>query len=151
MAIRRSVFQVTGLFDDAVGRVGNLPAGCDETELCIRLVQRMPGAEVVYAPAAAVDHFVPRARQTLGYFSRRCFHEGRSKRKVSLLRGAAPALSVERDYVYAVLPRGVMRGLRPRTILGSGGGLLKSATIVWGLAATVSGFAYELLLTRRGQ
>ena len=44
MSMRRSVFDVVGTFDERIGRIGRVPLGCDETELCIRLAQTIPGA-----------------------------------------------------------------------------------------------------------
>jgi hypothetical protein len=138
MAVRRSVFAAVGGFSEVVGRVGALPVGCEETEFCIRTARTDPGARVVLEPDAYVDHFVPSARQTLKYFVRRCYHEGRSKRAVAQLSGPRAALATERRYVRAVLPAGVLRGLadgvrRPRA-------LLKSGAILLGLAATTAGF-----------
>jgi GT2 family glycosyltransferase len=139
MAVRRTVFAAVGGFSETMGRVGTLPAGCEETEFCIRAARIRPGDRVMLEPSAHVDHFVPVARQTLGYFVRRCYHEGRSKYAVAQLGGHQAALSTERRYIRAVLPAGVLRGIgqsvrRPHA-------LLRSAAIVIGLAATVTGFA----------
>jgi GT2 family glycosyltransferase len=139
MAVRRSLFPDVGGFSEVVGRVGTLPVGCEETEFCIRTARRRAGAKVMLEPGATVDHFVPAARQTLGYFVRRCYHEGRSKRAVARLGGRQAALAAERRYVRAVLPAGVLRGIaesarRPAS-------LLRSSAIVLGLAATMAGYA----------
>ncbi|MFB9359744.1 glycosyltransferase family 2 protein [Actinoplanes nipponensis] len=138
MAVRRSVFAAVGGFSDAVGRVGALPVGCEETEFCIRAASRRPESRVVLEPDAYVDHFVPVARQTLSYFVRRCYHEGRSKRAVARLTTTQAALAAERRYVRAVLPAGVLRGIggsvrHPRKFLQAG-------AIVVGLSATVTGY-----------
>jgi GT2 family glycosyltransferase len=138
MAVRRSVFAAVGGFSEVVGRVGALPVGCEETEFCIRTAKSEPGTRVVLEPDAYVDHFVPSARQTVGYFVRRCYHEGRSKRAVARLSSHQAALETERRYVRSVLPSGVLRGFadgfrQPRA-------LLRSGAILLGLSATVAGF-----------
>jgi GT2 family glycosyltransferase len=138
MAVRRSIFAEVGGFSEVVGRVGTLPVGCEETEFCIRTARTSPGARIVLEPDAYVDHLVPAARQTLGYFLRRCYHEGRSKRAVARLSGAQAALEAERRYVRAVLPTGVLRGMAQAVRRPSG--LLRSGAIVLGLSATVTGF-----------
>ncbi|MET0414407.1 MAG: glycosyltransferase family 2 protein, partial [Actinoplanes sp.] len=113
MAIRRSSFDAVGGFSRLMGRVGTLPVGCEETEFCIRLTKASPDARVMFDPGAAVDHFVPRQRQTVKYFLSRCYHEGRSKAAVARLGGTKTALSAERHYVRSVLPRAVLRSLNP--------------------------------------
>jgi GT2 family glycosyltransferase len=139
MAVRRSLFPDVGGFSEAVGRVGTLPVGCEETEFCIRTARQRAGAKVVLEPGATVDHLVPASRQTLGYFVSRCYHEGRSKRAVARLSDRRAALSAERRYVRAVLPAGVLRGVaqsarRPAS-------LLRAGAIVLGLSATLAGYA----------
>ena len=54
MSFRREVFAQIGGFRDEIGRVGARPSGCDETELCIRLGQRLPHALLLYSPCARV-------------------------------------------------------------------------------------------------
>jgi GT2 family glycosyltransferase len=145
MAIRRSVLHTVGGFSQVVGRVGALPVGCEETELCIRLVQTMPHLNVVFDPRAAVDHLVPSQRQNLRYFVRRCFYEGCSKRAVAKLRGNARALSAERTYVRKVLPAAMLRGVSPARLRHDPAELLRAGTVALGLASTVCGFAYAAL------
>jgi hypothetical protein len=86
-----------------------------------------------------VDHLVPSQRQTLHYFIRRCYHEGRSKAAVARLGGTRSALSAERRYVRSTLPRafalGVLDGVR-----GDVSGPLRSSALVAGLSATIAGF-----------
>jgi GT2 family glycosyltransferase len=141
MAMRRSALVGAGGFSAAVGRVGALPVGCEETELCIRMTERLPDVQVIFDPSAAVDHLVPLQRQSLRYFVRRCFHEGRSKRAVARLRGSAAALSAERDYVRLVLPAAVRRGVTPSVLVRDPMEFVKALTVLVGLAATTLGFA----------
>src|SRR5437870_12619098 len=48
MSFRRAVFAAVGGFHPAIGRVGTLPLGCEETELCIRVHQRWPQRVILY-------------------------------------------------------------------------------------------------------
>jgi hypothetical protein len=149
MAVRREAFTAAGLFSTAMGRVGTLPAGCEETEFCIRVTARIPDATIVYEPAGMVDHLVPSQRQTIKYFLRRCYHEGRSKAVVAHLGGARSALAAERRYLRSTLPRafalGVLDGVR-----GDAAGPLRSSALVAGLSAAVAGFVTGRIgITRR--
>jgi GT2 family glycosyltransferase len=81
MSFRREVFARIGGFSDQIGRVGVRPSGCDETELCIRLGQRLPHALLLYTPRARVQHYVPAVRARWAYFSARCLLEGRGRRQ----------------------------------------------------------------------
>jgi hypothetical protein len=106
MAIRRIGFDLVGGFSTGVGRLGTVPVGCEETEWCIRLKQASPESRVVRQTAAVVDHFVPRSRQTVKYFVRRCYHEGRSKAWLAGTVGASDSLKSERSYVLKALTAG---------------------------------------------
>jgi GT2 family glycosyltransferase len=147
MAVRRTVFGDVGGFSDAIGRVGTKPVGCEETEFCIRVAGRDGGNKVIFDPFSAVDHHVPAARQTMKYFVRRCYHEGRSKRIVALLRGTEAGLSSERAYVRVTLPSAVIGGIAGAWRRPSG--LAKAAVVIIGLGSTVLGYGVESL--RRGQ
>ncbi|GAA2469378.1 glycosyltransferase family 2 protein [Winogradskya humida] len=140
MAIRRTALLSAGGFTSEVGRVGALPVGCEETEFCIRLSEQHPELAVIFTPDAAVDHFVPVERQTLRYFLRRCFHEGRSKRAVARLRGKAQALSAEKHYVKVTLPAALARGISPRSILREPASPARACAVLAGLTATVWGY-----------
>jgi GT2 family glycosyltransferase len=150
MSFRRGALEDAGRFDPALGRVGRVPAGCEETELCIRLRQRRPDGVVLYEPAAGVRHRVASDRGTWSYFRRRCFSEGRSKAVVARLVGAGAALSAERAYTRRVLPRGIWRGLADAPARRDLGGLLRSGAIVVGLLTTASGYlSCRAAMTRR--
>jgi len=141
MAVRRTVFGKVGGFSDAIGRVGTKPVGCEETEFCIRVAAQGDGYRVLFDPFAAVDHYVPAVRQTMKYFVQRCYHEGRSKRIVSLLQGSEAGLSSERQYVRKVLPAAVVGGVAGAVRRPAG--LLRAAVVVVGLSSTVLGYAVE--------
>jgi glycosyltransferase involved in cell wall biosynthesis len=140
MSFRRDVFDVVGGFNEGVGRVGSVPLGCEETELCIRAGSRWPGRTFLYEPEARVEHKVPGDRGRWSYFRARCYGEGLSKAAVSRLTGATRGLQSERAYVRRTLPRGVVRGLKD----GFGAdrhGLRRAGAITLGLAATTAGYA----------
>lgn len=140
MAFRRDAVLAVGGFDSRIGRVGRLPTGGEETELCLRLRAEHPDAVVMHAPAARVRHRVPRSRASLAYVARRCYQEGRSKALIARLAGSEAALSSERRYVVRVLSAGAVRGLRD-VLHGDLAGLARSVVIGIGLALTTAGFA----------
>jgi GT2 family glycosyltransferase len=139
MSIRRAVFDVVGGFAQGLGRVRSRPAGCEETELCIRAQARMQNGRFVYEPAAVVHHRVGVERQTWSYFRSRCFAEGRSKAVVAGLVGTGPGLAAERTYVRRVLPRGVLTGLRD-SLHGDSTGLVRAGWIVAGVSFANVGY-----------
>ncbi len=133
MSVRRDVLATVGGFDQRVGRVDTVPMGAEETEMYIRARAAHPGQVVVFDPAARVDHRVGPERATWGYFTSRCYGEGRSKAIVAQLNGTDAALSTERDYVRRTLPVAFSRGLfssDPRMAVAVG----------LGLAATGAGY-----------
>ena len=125
MSFRRDVFAQVGGFSDGLGRIGSTPLGCEETELCIRLRQRMPEARIVFEPAARVTHHIGEARTGWRYLLRRCWAEGLSKAAISRMVGREDALSAERAYLTRVLPAAVAWQLaaaargRPRALAGA--------------------------------
>ena len=140
MSIRRDVLEAVGGFRTQLGRVGTIPVGCEETDLCIRAQSRSPGATVLYDPAAVVVHEVPAARASSRYYLSRCLAEGRSKATLARMVGAQDALSSEQAYVRMTLRAGVGRGLRD-ALAGEVGGLARAIAIVLGLLATATGYA----------
>jgi len=146
MSLRRAAFEMVGGFSSAVGRVGKTPLGCEETELCIRLVQHNPDATLIYDPDMRVQHHVSADRTRRKYFIRRCYNEGLSKAIVAQLVGTVDGLGSERSYATRILPLGVMRGLgqlvRPAASAGGrSGAAQRSAMIIIGLFVTASGYA----------
>jgi glycosyltransferase involved in cell wall biosynthesis len=135
MSFRRAPLLEVGGFSHDLGRVGTLPVGCEETDLSIRVHQRWPEAEILYDPAAAVEHVVPPARGKVGYFLDRCRAEGRSKAVLSGMVGSQDGLSSERSYVRRTLPSGFFRDLG-EAARGDFAGFGRAAMIVVGLAAT---------------
>jgi glycosyltransferase involved in cell wall biosynthesis/GT2 family glycosyltransferase len=148
MSFRRGALAEVGGFRHELGRVGTIPAGCEETDLCIRIGKRWPGGRVVYDPAAAVDHFVPATRAAVGYFTSRCRAEGRSKAILAGLVGSDSGLEAERSYVRRTLPVGVARGFGD-LFRGKPGGIARAAMIVTGLLTTTAGYAWAAPERRR--
>jgi glycosyltransferase involved in cell wall biosynthesis/GT2 family glycosyltransferase len=139
MSFRREALAEVGAFRHELGRVGTIPAGCEETDLCIRVGKRWPEAQILYDPAAAVDHFVPAGRGTREYFTSRCRGEGRSKAVLAGLVGSESGLEAERTYTSRTLPLGVLRGIAD-ALRGDLSGLARAAMIVTGLTTTTVGY-----------
>jgi GT2 family glycosyltransferase len=142
MSVRRSVVERVGGFRTGIGREGAGAAGCEETELCIRIRQQLPGARVWYEPAAVVRHRVPASRATWKYFRARCVAEGRSKARVARSVGPVDALASERDYVRRALPSAVVDDLST-TLAGDSAGIRRAGAIVVGTLLTVLGYVLE--------
>jgi GT2 family glycosyltransferase len=141
MSFRRSTFCRAGLFNENLGRIGTVPAGCEETEFCIRVRATSPDAVLLYDPSLEVRHTVPPSRASWRYFCNRCWSEGMSKATVSHLVGAGPALETERGYVRAILTRGLAAAARD-TSGGPGGRAGRVAALVSGVALAGIGYAY---------
>ena len=105
MAIRREVFTAVGGFAPGIGRIGKVPLGCEETELCIRYTAAHPDQRFVLTRKAIVHHLVPPSRRSWHYFRTRCWAEGLSKAAVSSLVGAKSGLASARQHVMRSLPR----------------------------------------------
>lgn len=140
--VRTAVAEVGG-FRSGIGRSvqgrKSRPLGCEETEFCIRLSQRKPGAVMLYQPAAVIGHKVSRQRESFRYFRSRCFAEGLSKALVTQFVGTQDGLASERAHAFKTLPLGVLRGVGS-FLRGDVGGLGKAAAIVIGLAWTTWGY-----------
>lgn len=148
-SFRREAFAVAGGFAEGIGRsFHRRPLGCEETEFCIRLRQRSPGAELVYDPDAVIWHRVPPERARFAYFRRRCYAEGLSKALVTRSVGVHDGLASERVHALRTLPRGVRRGL-VQAVRGEPAGLRRAAAITVGLAWTAWGYAVGTATVRR--
>ena len=139
MSFRREPLVEVGGFRHELGRIGKIPAGCEETDLCIRIGKRYPQGTILYDPAATVEHFVPAERGRFSYFSSRCRGEGRSKAILAGLVGSDSGLSAERSYVRRTLPLGFLRGLGD-AVRGDFGGLKRAAMLPFGLFETTAGY-----------
>ncbi len=139
MSIRRDAMVEVGGLRQQFSRIEKNAAGAEETDLCIRLTRRWPDGLILFDPEAAVEHYVPAERTTLGYYRSRCFAEGRSKAALARMVGVDSGLSEERSYVRRTLPLGVLRNLR-QAISGDPAGASRAAMIAWGLMVTVAGY-----------
>jgi hypothetical protein len=151
MSFRRTVFDSVGGFLTGLGRVDLVPAGCEETEFCIRLSRRLPAGKLWFDPGASVRHSVPAVRATWSYFRSRCYMEGRSKARVARLVGASRGLKSERSYIVKTLPGGVVEAVTQQ-FRGDVAGLARACAIVAGLAITSAGYlvgTVELWTIRR--
>ncbi len=140
MSFRRSVLEEVGGFRVDLGRVGDRPLGCEETELCIRAGAGHPDGWLRYDPSVSVRHHVAARRGTWRYFVSRCWSEGLSKAAVSRLRGAASALESERRYVWSVLPRGIGSAVGSAVESRDPAALRRGGAIVVGLGTTTAGY-----------
>jgi hypothetical protein len=150
MALARQIFLEVGGFQEGMGRIGTYPAGCEETELCIRAGQRWPEGKLLYEPQARVRHLIPPSRASLRYFLSRCYAEGLSKAQVARLVGRENGLSSERSYALRTLPQGILHGLADLVLRFDASGLARAVAILAGLAWTTAGFVNGSL-TRRIQ
>jgi glycosyltransferase involved in cell wall biosynthesis len=163
MAVRASVLREVGGFREGGGEgavdapseirsrgvvraAGNIP---DDTDLAIRVKQRLPETTWLYQPSARVLHSVTRERTTLGYFLRRCYEEGVGKANLSRYVGSGEGLSSERLHVAKVLPAGILRGFRD-LFRGDATGPLRSGAILLGLGTVIAGFLAGHLALERG-
>jgi len=140
MSFRREVFAVIGGFRNGIGRIGIRPVGCEETELCIRALQRWPRGILRYEPRARVRHRVPQQRARFGYFRARCFAEGLSKALVTKYVGSRDGLATERSYVMRTLPRGIVRSIRRALLHADAAAAMQAVAIVIGLVVTGAGY-----------
>ena len=138
MSFRRLALERAGGFRHEMSRIGKYPTGGEETDLCIRVQEHWP-ASILFEPGVRVDHFVPAARATTGYFRTRCIAEGRSKAVLSHLVGGGSGLESERTYVRRTLPLGALRGIGS-ALRGDWSGARRAGFILFGLAATTAGY-----------
>lgn len=138
MAMRRKVFSSVGGFTSGIGRIGKIPLGCEETELCIRYTKSYVDERFVLARSAVVHHRVPASRLTWHYFWTRCWAEGVSKAAVASLVGAQTGLASERRHVMRSLPLEVGQSLRSMT-RNPRAGFVRAVLIFAGTALAVGG------------
>jgi len=148
MSFRTQELRQIGGFRDGIGRIGAVPLGCEETEVCIRMARRCPGCQIRFEPSARVHHYVPRERATRRYLLRRCWAEGLSKARVAALAGRSSALADERGYVTRTLPKAVAQALGEAASGLHGAPLGRAGAVIIGLATTTAGFVVGHLAWR---
>jgi len=148
MSIRRRVFDEVGGFTSGIGRIGKVPLGCEETELCIRYTAVHPDQRFVLTHDAVVHHLVPASRLTWHYFWTRCWAEGLSKAAVSSLVGTKSGLASERAHVLRSLPKEIASTIRalPRAPRAAA---TRLALILVGTAVAAAGLLRGSLALRR--
>lgn len=139
MAIAREAFGLAGGFSERMGRTGELPTGCEETELGIRIRRVLPDRPMLRDTSAVVDHVVPPTRANPRYFVRRCWNEGRSKAALSRIAGTGQALSSERKHAARLVTSGPLRHLAAAG-RGDLAGLARAWWCLAGLAVTAAGY-----------
>lgn len=140
MSFRREIIELVGGFRSGIGRVGTRPVGCEETEFCIRVCQRIPGSVFVFEPRAQIRHHVPTDRATWRYFRQRCYAEGRSKALVSRFVGTTDGLASEWKYTLGALPRAIARAAAAAVVHRNRSDVGRAVAIVSGLFITSTGY-----------
>jgi GT2 family glycosyltransferase len=140
MCFRRSVFETVGGFRSEMGRINKKPLGCEETELCIRALQKWPKSKLIYEPLALIYHDTPADRTTWTYFASRCFAEGLSKAIVTKYVGSKDGLSSERSYISHILPDGIASAVSATLFHKDWSGVSRAAAILLGVAVTGAGY-----------
>jgi glycosyltransferase involved in cell wall biosynthesis len=145
MSFRREALTKLNGFRVGIGRVGALPIGCEETELCLRLRQHWPDKRIMYVPTARVRHRVPPKRASCVYFIRRCLGEGISKAVLTRTHGSRGALETERAYLRRILRRASSRYVGD-VLRGDPSGARRLGTMALGVAAAAIGYGSGRLL-----
>ena len=147
MAFRAELFRRAGAFNPAIGRLGSLPLGCEETEFCLRAARAVPGSRIALVRGAEIDHHVPATRATVRYLLRRCYFEGISKALVRRLADRR-SLDTERAYLRQALPARVAASFRQaaRGHVAEGVGLITA--VVGAVGAAASGYVVGMIVFR---
>jgi GT2 family glycosyltransferase len=148
MAFRADLFRSVGMFNPAIGRLGAVPLGCEETEFCLRAARAMPRARIALIGGAEIDHRVPAARASASYLLRRCYFEGISKALVRRL-GDRRSLDTERAYLRHALPARLRasahRALTHREVADAVG---QCSAVVGSVGAAAAGYLVGLVAFR---
>ncbi|MGW0035575.1 glycosyltransferase family 2 protein [Gordonia sp. NPDC003376] len=140
MAVRRLELEKIGGFTDRLGRVDDLPVGCEETLMGIELHRTFPGGQILRTTGLAVDHTVSPSRETVRYFLSRCRHEGRSKATLRHIAGSGDAFSAEATYLVRTIGSGVGRYLG-QLVRGDLTAVARLVLMLTGVVFTVVGTA----------
>jgi glycosyltransferase involved in cell wall biosynthesis len=151
MSFRRESLAAVGGFADELGRIGRVPLGCEETELCIRLQQLQPTGRLLYDPQLDVRHRVSADRQQFAYFRARCRAEGISKAVVTENVGRGDGLASERSYVAHVLPRALLREFRLAIRTRDLSALARAGAICVGVSCAAAGYVRGRFVANSGK
>jgi glucosyl-dolichyl phosphate glucuronosyltransferase len=139
---QRDIFRRFGGFNLGLGRMADGLAGCEETELCLRVRGQSPELRFVHDPSAVIYHRVPCDRQRIRYLLSRCSAEGHSKATllaISYREGTHP-LAREVSYLTRTVPSGIATSIS-QFLRGDGWALARAAVLIVAVLSTV--FAYE--------
>jgi hypothetical protein len=139
MSIRREIFEALGGFRSDFGKVKLRPRP-EDTDICIRALQRWPQCQWLYNPYARVQHKVRDSRAGWQYFLSRCYAEGIGKAELSKLVGMKDGISAELRYTFTVLPRGVIGGIINALLGREPAGIRRAGVIIAGLLVTIAGY-----------
>lgn len=138
MAFRRGALTLAGLFDEEMGRVGTNAAGDEETELCVRIKQVFPNAELTHSDGMRVRHQIDAHRARLAYFIKRCWAEGRSKARMAKMHPGS--LSSESHHLFSVLPRSFLGHIAAQLAGRDASGLAKAGALALGTGLVVGSY-----------
>ena len=144
MSFRKSVFEKVGYFSSEVGRFGKKLLACEETELSIRALGKIPNSKIVYDPLAVVYHRVDKHRASLTYVWARSFYEGVSKALISFKSNSSTILSTEDSYLRYLLKSAIPSRLKRIYRFEN---LCQLLTLFLSISAVLAGF----LLSRFGR
>ena len=139
MSIRREVFEAIDGFGLGFGKTG-ARSRPEDTDLCIRALQKFPQGTWLYKPEIKIFHKVPRNRARWGYFVWRCYNEGVGKADLGARVGVQDSTHTERQYALRALPPGVARGVADTLLRGDLSGVTRSGAIVTGFTLTALGY-----------
>jgi len=114
MAFKYYIFHQVGFFRSEIGRTGKTMGVAEESELCIRIKQKVSQSMVVYEPRACIYHKVPPWRLNSRYLVVRSYNEGFYKRIVKKLLSeySRQRLSTENSYLHYLLFTAIPKRLR---------------------------------------
>jgi glycosyltransferase involved in cell wall biosynthesis len=150
MAFRRSAFDMVGLFETNVGRVGKKLLAGEEMEICVRIKKAMPNSLIIYDPKMEVHHKVHPYRQTINYVRKRAYNEGLSKARIAKLfeKGNENEFVTENQYIDYLMKRAIpLRIKNVITMQHAFENMAKTLTIIYVILAVTVGYSSKY---RRG-
>jgi GT2 family glycosyltransferase len=138
---RRDIFTRFGGFDVNLGRTEVGLAGCEETELCLRVQSRSHGLRFVHEPGAVIYHQVPAERQKVSYLLSRCASEGRSKAILRAINGGRSnhPLAREASYLFRTVPSAMLSYIC-QFLRGDGWGLVRAIFLAMAVINTLESY-----------
>jgi glucosyl-dolichyl phosphate glucuronosyltransferase len=115
MSFLREDFIKAGLFNNQVGRVGQVQGMGEDTEICMRIKHALPGKLILHESGAVIYHKVPNWRVSWKYLIRRSYNEGLFKNTVRVLAAGlssstfAPENSYLSYLIFTAAPKRLLR------------------------------------------